>query len=163
MAGLIRNASAADFEVIVALNQASVSFLSPLNINRLALLSSQSCYHRVYSTAQGITGFLLAFEQDSDYDSVNYQWFKQRYPQFVYIDRIVVSPSVRGQGVGRLLYEDLFDFARQASAPLVTCEYDLDPPNPASQAFHQQMGFKQVGSQHLDYAAKQVSMQAKIL
>ena len=33
---------------------------------------------------------LLAFEQDADYDSPNFLWFRDHFPRFLYVDRIAV-------------------------------------------------------------------------
>src|SRR5262249_37925580 len=38
-----------------------------------------------------VDAFLLTFDQDADYDSPNFLWFRSRYPRFVYVDRIVVA------------------------------------------------------------------------
>jgi predicted GNAT superfamily acetyltransferase len=45
-----------------------------------------------------IDAFLLALDQDADYDSPNFRWFSARYPRFVYVDRIVVASAARGRG-----------------------------------------------------------------
>ncbi len=41
---------------------------------------------------------LLAFDQAADYDSPNFLWFRERFPRFVYVDRIVVAGEARGRG-----------------------------------------------------------------
>jgi uncharacterized protein len=33
---------------------------------------------------------MLAFDQDADYDSPNFLWFRERLARFVYADRVVV-------------------------------------------------------------------------
>jgi uncharacterized protein len=63
----------------------------------------------------------------------------------VYIDRIIASSEARGQGFARCLYQELFAAARQAGHMRVVCEVNIDPPNPASEAFHALMGFAGVG------------------
>ncbi len=157
---LLRDAQRRDFPRVLALNEASVHFLSPLSEQRLALLHDQSAYHRVVDGEDGEAGaFLLAFREGSAYDSVNYRWFAQRYERFLYIDRIVVGESLRGQGAGRRLYEDLFAFARSTGAQRVALEFDIDPPNQTSRRFHAHYAFTEVGSQTVDYADKRVSMQ----
>jgi uncharacterized protein len=64
---------------------------------------------------------------------------------FAYVDRVVVDGARQGQGLGRLLYEDLFAAARARGLAVVGCEVNLDPPNPGSMAFHVQLGFAPVG------------------
>src|SRR5579871_2500476 len=126
---MVRAATRADFPAICALNLTEVQQTSPLDEDRLSLLDALSCYHKVAARDGVVVAFLLAMPSDAAYQNVNFQWFIARYPRFVYIDRIVVSASARGQRVGVLLYEDLFDFARRNEFPLITCEYNLSPPN----------------------------------
>lgn len=155
----IRNAQHADLAQVLELNRESVRFLSPLDAERLSLLHTLAAYHRVLQYEGRIAAFLLAFREGSAYDSTNYRWFAARYPRFLYIDRIVVSSSMQGRGAGSLFYEDLFAFARVNGVARVTCEIDLEPPNPASQVFHARRGFKQIGTRTYGPAEKLVSLQ----
>jgi predicted GNAT superfamily acetyltransferase len=155
----IRDAQAVDFDAILALNEASVSLLSPLSLQRLAGLHAQAALHRVAEREGEVIGFLLAFREGADYDSPNYLWFAERYPQFLYVDRVVVAEAARGQGAGALLYRDMFEFAAASGAGLVTCEFDIDPPNPASEQFHARFGFREAGRQWVADGGKQVSLQ----
>ncbi len=157
---IIRPAKDDDSSQILRLNEESVRFLSPLTAERLALIQMQAAYVRVVETSGTVVAFLLAFREGSAYDSPNYSWFATRFPRFLYIDRVVVSSAMQGHGTGRLLYEDFFEFARASGISLVTCEIDLDPPNPTSQSFHQRYGFAQVGTQTYGHAQKLVSLQA---
>lgn len=86
--------------------------------------------------------FLLTLDQDADYDSINFKWFLERYPRFVYVDRIIVASTFRGKGIAGLLYRDLFRRSLKAGHNLVACEVNLIPPNPKSIAFHRSMGFE---------------------
>ena len=160
---MIRAAAPADFPAILALNAESVHFLSPLDAPRLQHLHAQAAYHRVVEIDGVVAAFLLALREGADYESPNYRWFAQRYREFLYIDRIVVSTMQQGQGLGALLYEDLFAFARTSGVTRVTCEFDLEPPNPASARFHARFGFREVGTQRLAGGRKQVSLQARTL
>jgi uncharacterized protein len=119
-----------------------------------------AAYHRVFESGGQAAAFLLALREGSLYDSPNYRWFAQRYPTFLYIDRIVVARELRGSEVGRLLYNDLLAFAAQSGVCLITCEYDVEPLNAASQRFHDSFGFREVGTQAVGAAGKRVSLQA---
>jgi predicted GNAT superfamily acetyltransferase len=88
---------------------------------------------------------LITFDQDSDYDSPNFLWFRDRYERFVYVDRVVTAEAARGRGLARALYGDLIAQARAAGHQLIVCEVNADPPNPASEAFHRGFGFEPVG------------------
>lgn len=155
----IRDATPDDAPHILALNEASVRFLSAMDAQRLTLLRSQASYLRVVESDGRVIAFLLAFREGSAYDSPNYRWFAARFDRFLYIDRVVVSPTAQGGGAGGRLYEDLFAFAASARVDVVTCEIDVDPPNPVSLRFHARHGFKELGTQTYGTANKLVSLQ----
>jgi predicted GNAT superfamily acetyltransferase len=142
----------------LALNNAHAQELSLLDAPRLAQL-------RDWAWLAGAVGeldaFILVFDQSSAYDGLNFRWFRERYLRFVYVDRVVVAHHARGRGLARKLYEAVFERARAEGVPLVTCEVNLDPPNPASDAFHAAMGFEPVGSAGL--GAKTVRYFARTL
>ena len=156
----IRNATPEDLPQLLALNHASVQFLSPLSHERLTALHAQAAYHRVITTSDGVQAFLLALREGAAYDSVNYQWFAARLPQFLYIDRVVVATTAQGQGHGKRLYADLIAYAQKIQISPITCEFDIEPINAASQRLHRAFGFTEVGSQYLGTAGKRVLMQA---
>ena len=156
----IRNANVTDFPRILTLNEEAVHFLSPLNHERLALLHHAAPFHRVLEYDGVIQAFLLVLREGATYDSPNYLWFSQRYERFLYVDRVVVSASMQGRGAGRLLYDDLFSFAKSSGCQTITCEFDIDPPNAQSERFHAAFGFREVGTQRVGAKQKQVSLQA---
>jgi uncharacterized protein len=156
----LRDAIVTDFPKILALNAESEHFLSPLSFARLELLHGEAAYHRVLEAEGQVGAFLLAFRETAKYDSPNFLWFTQHYTRFIYIDRVVVSALTQGRGIGRLLYSDLFSYARGAGIKLVTCEFDVEPPNEQSRRFHQTLGFQEVGSQSVGQSNKIVSLQA---
>lgn len=138
---------------LLALNNAHAEALSLLDPARLHALLGRAFLAREVGDARA---FLLAFDQDADYDSPNFLWFRARHPRFVYVDRVVVSPAARGQGLARRLYAELFEAAREAGHGLVVCEVNSDPPNPASDAFHAALGFSETGSASIHGGRKTV-------
>jgi predicted GNAT superfamily acetyltransferase len=106
-----------------------------------------------------VQAFLIALAPGADYDSPNYQWFAQRYRDFVYVDRIVVASGARQAGLASLLYDDLIARARAGRIARITCEVDIEPPNPASLRFHARFGFAEVGTQAVAGGKKRVSLQ----
>ena len=157
---LIRIATTADFPHLLRLNEESEHFLSPLTPARLELLFNTAAYCRALVSNGEVVAFLLAFREGCTYDSPNYRWFATHYQQFLYIDRVVVSKALQGQGAGKLLYDDIFSFARQTSVHRLCCEFDIEPPNEVSRRFHQRYGFTEVGSQVVAGGKKMVSLQA---
>ena len=127
---------------LLALNNAHAAELSELTPARMAELAAMAYAMRTLGEADAL---LLAFDQDAAYDSANYLWFRARYPRFVYVDRVVVSPAQRGRGLARQLYADLFQQARTDGHYVIGCEVNIDPPNPGSDAFHAALGFQQAG------------------
>ena len=65
---------------------------------------------------------------DAGHDSDNYAWFRERYPRFFYIDRIVVASRRRGGGVGRAFYADVQSHA-ELRYPHLACEVFLEQGN----------------------------------
>ena len=155
----LRTAIPDDYSAIVALNDVEVKQTSPMDVERLHELAGLASYHKVAVAEGRIAAFLLAMREGVAYQSDNYSWFAARFPRFLYVDRIVVSAEFTGYKIGSRLYEDMFDYARSQGIPAVTCEYNLQPPNPASQRFHDKFGFKEIGSQWVANNTKLVSLQ----
>ncbi len=107
-----------------------------------------------------LVGFVIAIGPGSPYESENYAYFESRGVDHLYVDRIVIAESERGNGLGPMLYEQVFAAARAAGRREVTCEVNLDPPNPGSQAFHARLGFEQVGVQATKGGSVTVSLLA---
>jgi uncharacterized protein len=160
---IVRDATVADRACIVRLNLESEHFMSRMPAARLEVLARQCSYLRVAEVSGAVGAFLLGFSPRSEYDSENYRWFDARHASFVYIDRIAVDERHRGQGLGKLLYQDLFRFAREHGFARVACEFDVDPPNPVSAKFHAGFGFREVGTRQVSYADKRVSMQESLI
>lgn len=155
----LRDARPADFAAVVALNASEVSHTSAMDEARLRQLHGYACYHKVVEIGGAVAAFLLAMREGCGYINANFEWFAARYPSFLYVDRIVVGTRHQGLRLGKRLYLDLFEYARAQNIPVVTCEYNLVPPNEPSRMFHDKFGFWEVGSQWLDDGAKQVSLQ----
>jgi len=130
-----------------------------MDVARLQALNRLSCYHKVACVNGQIAAFLLAMRSGTPYDNENFAWFTRHYPNFLYVDRIVVSADFRGLRLASLLYEDLFHYARQNDIPLVTCEYNIAPPNEPSRLFHAKFGFQERGTQWVANNSKRVSLQ----
>jgi uncharacterized protein len=128
------------------LNNEHAQELSWLTAERFRhLVAAAFCAARI-----GTDALLLAFDQDADYDSPNFLWFRARFPRFVYVDRIVVAAAARGQGDARRLYGHLFALAAAVGHERVVCEVNAEPPNPASDAFHARLGFEEIGAANLE-------------
>ena len=111
-----------------------------------------------------IAGFCLVLAPGADYDSLNYVWFSERYDEFIYLDRVAFPAAHQGRGLGRAIYTEVERLAaeRRPAATHFTLEVNLRPRNDQSLAFHDRLGFVEVGQRETDYDAL-VSLMAKPL
>jgi uncharacterized protein len=157
----IQDLTLVDASVILSLNNAHAKETSALDDASLTSLLDIAFYAR--GIDRGATAILIALDQNASYGSPNFKWFKASRESFVYIDRIIVASSARGKGIARLLYADLFAAAKQAGHDRVVCEVNIDPPNPASEAFHAAMGFDAIGEATIHNGTKTVRYFEKTL
>ena len=156
----IRAATEPDLERLRELNEAAVPDVNSVPVEFLRRFLQDAPYFRVAVEGDLLLGFLMALAPDADYDSPNFLWFRSRHARFLYIDRVVVDGAARGRGIGRMFYKDLESFGRQR-VPCLTCEVNLRPRNDGSLRFHEQLGFRQVGTQRTEGGAKEVSLLLK--
>ena len=143
----LRPLVAADADALAPLNDAAapaVPITAPADLARLLELAGLALG---LERDGRLVGFVIAMHPGAAYASENYRWFEARGTGHVYVDRIVVAESERGRGLGPVLYDAVFGEARRLGHPEVTCEVNLDPPNPGSLAFHSRLGFAQIGTQ----------------
>ena len=138
---------------VLALNNAHAAELSLLDHDRLAGLVRQALWA---AQAGDEHGFLLLLDEKATYGSPNFRWFKERHERFAYVDRVVVAPHARGRGLARLLYAGALAAAVAAGQRVVAAEVNLVPPNPASDAFHAALGFREVGKAAVHGGARTV-------
>lgn len=153
---LIRKAELEDYDRVLEMNEESVHFLSPMDRERLDYLANKADIFDVIEKDGKVEGFILAFREGGDYDSVNYKWFNERYDKFLYIDRVVISIEQQRKGLGEALYNWIFD---HAEVDKIAAEIDIKPPNPTSLAFHKNFGFKEVGQHSVAGGTKVVSLE----
>jgi predicted GNAT superfamily acetyltransferase len=157
----IRDATPADLDAVLALNQSEVPHVGSVNLSALQAFLAKAVYFRVaVDDNDVILAFLVGLAPNTDYASLNYRWFSDRYDSFAYIDRIAVAPEVRRLGIAAAMYED-FAIAAAGWSPMLCCEVNLLPPNPGSMAFHQRIGFSQAGTLETVKGAKKVAMLVK--
>lgn len=163
MSAALRDASPDDLGAVLALNREWEHVTSPLTLEEMRRLHALAAMHLVAVDGDSVLAFALAFGPGVDYDSPNYRWFDSRSSDFLYVDRVVVSSAAQRAGLGDALYTAVFDQARERGVSRVVCEVDLEPPNPASDAFHRRWGFVEVGTQLVGGGAKLVSLRERAL
>ncbi|WP_310961929.1 GNAT family N-acetyltransferase [Nocardioides terrisoli] len=141
----LRPITAADHAAVLALNQAHVELLAPLDVPGLVALAGQADLAHVVEHDGRFAGFVVTLAPGSPYDSVNYRWFAERYDDFYYLDRIVLAEPFRRLGLGTRVYDEVEERAREHGR--MALEVNLDPPNEPSLAFHGGRGYVEVGRQ----------------
>jgi uncharacterized protein len=156
---LFRSLEPRDHDEVLRINAADVDKLAPLGRDRLMLLASMATHAHVVDIEGDVAGFVITMAPGAAYDSDNYAWFGERYDDFLYLDRFVVSDRYRRRGVGSFIY-DLAE-ADAAAHGLLVCEVNVVPANPPSLEFHANRGFVEVGRLEHDSGKKVTSMLAK--
>lgn len=154
----LRKVTVDDYDTILKLNEELVDFLAPMDENLLGILHEQSELLQVIEENGKVIAFIIVIREGKDYDSENYFYFSQYYPQFLYVDRVVVDTGYHHCGYGKMLYNGVFAHARHTNVPVVTAEVNLQPPNLVSLDFHKKTGFIEVGTQWVGGGKKEVSL-----
>ena len=160
----IREVAPEELEVVLQINERAVPHVNSLGMEKMRDLRSQAAYFRVATAGDSgsVAAFLIGLTPDARYRSPNFLWFCRNYPSFAYIDRIAVAEHARRHGLASALYDDLERHFSERF-PMLACEVNLRPSNPASMKFHMRHGFRQVGAQVIDDGAKEVAMMVKAL
>ena len=158
----VSDVTQADLDEILALNEACVPHVNSLDRDALRWFLQHAAYFRAIRDRRQLLGFLIGLGPGTDYASPNYRYFCSRHARFGYVDRVAVAADARRLGVGSRLYED-FTATLRGFAPLITCEVNIRPPNPASMAYHERHGFICVATQETDGGAKLVALMEKTL
>lgn len=157
---MIRDVQSGDLEAVLALNEASVPHVNSVPMAQMEQFRREAAYFRVALVDGAVAAYLVGLTPDADYGSLNFRWFKARYGDFAYVDRVAVAEHARRLRLGSALYED-FERHFAGRVPRLACEVNLRPPNEVSMAFHRRHGFEQVGEQAVD--GKIVAMMVKQL
>lgn len=155
----IEEARPDDYGALLTMNSAAVPAVNRIDLQLLETLHRQAERLLVawdHTVNESPAGFLLALNELADYASPNFLFFKGRYPSFAYVDRVVVDARFRGRGIGERLYQALIEHRRNQG--LITCEVNVEPPNPRSLSFHERLGFRTVAEQTTEAGTKRVAL-----
>jgi uncharacterized protein len=141
----VRLAAASDLAAILAINAAGQPGVVAFASDEVDGLASGAIRCWVAEAVERVAGYLIAYRQDETCEGDEFAWFQRAYPSFLYVDQIAVAPEVRRAGAGSALYHAAAAYATAQGIGMLTCEVNLDPPNPGSLTFHQRLGFAEVG------------------
>ncbi len=156
----LRKAEDTDLETVLQLNEASVPAVNSVDLEQMRWFAAHAAYFSVAMRNEQVTGFLIGMRPGTSYASPNYRWFCDNYVDFAYIDRIAIAEGARRLGLATRLYRD-FEASLPPTVGVLTCEVNIVPPNESSMRFHEDYGFRTVGTQILDDGRKEVALMAK--
>ena len=105
-----------------------------------------------------LTSFTLIMDENSDYQSPNYLFFKSKFAKFLYVDRIAVSDDFQRCGIGSNTYNYIYNLAQKEKLPFC-CEVNIVPLNQQSLDFHKKNGFEIL--EEISFGKKTVAMLVK--
>ena len=162
MSIIIRDVREHELDLVLALNNAAGPGILPMDAAKLAYFWENADYFRVAEKDGLLAGFLVGLGQDAEHDSPNFLWFRDRYPEFLYIDRIVIASTRRGAGVGRVFYGDVQSFA-EVRVPRLAAEVFLEGSSHPALLFHGSFGFREMGQHVMPGPALRAAMLVKEL
>lgn len=143
---MIRNATPADFDAILRINDEAQPKVMRLSRDELATVLAAAPQFLVWTEDGRIVGYVIVYTNAVDYDGEEFAWFRANLPgSFLYVDQIAIAPEAQGRGIGRRIYEALIERARTTGTRSLACEVNLLPSNPESLAFHARVGFVEAG------------------
>jgi uncharacterized protein len=152
---MIRNLTPADLALAHAWNQANTPHVNSLDFAAFSNVYGMSSHRYLIEYNGSPAGFSWLMYPESLYESVNFRYFKDRFTNFLYLDRIVIAEEFRGKALATKLYKHIF--ATHAPIP-ICCEVNSRPPNVASTELHKKLGFRLVGEQSTDKGKKRVQL-----
>lgn len=141
----LRPMTAADAAAVVALNATAEGLVEPLTADRLDWLRLIAAHAAVVDLDGRPAGFVLTFTPGSAYDGLAFASFTRTYAdRFLYIERIVIAPDNRRQGLASKVYR-----AVERSAHPFDRTVAAVPTDSPAFTFHAGRGYEEVGKQRL--------------
>jgi len=151
----IRSLTRVDINSMWEINEQGLPGTGKVSLEEISHLLDISELALGVHEGEKLLGFVLCLLPETNYGSLNYAWFNERYDEFIYVDRIAVRTNSRDRGVGSLLYREVINYSEKHGV-MITAEVSLKPLNEGSMRFHYRFGFRDVGI--LEHASKSVTL-----
>ena len=152
------------------LNQDNVPEVGSTTVEEFDNLVKNSDFNQCVTLGEKIIGFLICFQDTSKTKSFmykikhnNFNEFKNRINNFMYIDRIAIDVKYRNNGLATMFYEYLLEHCLEANIENLTAEINILPTeNEPSLRFHKKLQFIQIDTKKYN-DEYEVSLQKRIL
>ena len=152
------------------LNQDNVPEVGSTSIEEFNNLVQNSDFNLCATFEEKIVGFLISFQDTSKTKSFmykikhkNFNEFKNRINNFMYIDRIAIDVDYRNNGLATIFYEHLLEHCLEVDVENLSAEINLLPTkNEPSLKFHEKLQFIQIDTKKYN-DEYEVSLQKRIL
>ena len=114
---IIRELTEDYLDLMLAINQENVPAVGPETAETMRQIFEWSYLALGINVDQTLVGYCLMMKPGLPYGSTNYQWFCDKYSDFIYLDRVAFTESHQGKGYGSLLYNEV---ESRSTAPLFT-------------------------------------------
>ena len=161
----MRAYESSDATAVLAINAECVPEVGAMDADKLEYFVENAAFFVVEENDSGeVVGFLIGLDETTtDYDSNNYAWFKERYPKFAYVDRVALTESARGDGLGGRFYAAFEAWAFGHGKLYLLAEVNTIPDNPHSHHFHEKNGFVETGRGNPYGGEEEVAYYEKVL
>lgn len=139
----------ADAEAVLRINEENVPAVGELTAEKLEFFARVAAFFVVVEDEDDVPlGFLIGLDNDAtgEYESPNFAHFTAKYSsELAYVDRVAITESAQGQGLGPSLYNAFEAWAIGFGKGVLAAEVNTIPGNPHSHHFHQKFGFVEMG------------------
>jgi predicted GNAT superfamily acetyltransferase len=142
--------------VVMEINNSAIPDVNELSADKARWLVENSLMARLIKIDGRPAGVIIVLDEQASLDSDYYRWFVERYRNFVYIDRVIVSEQARGLGLATKLYWEVEKVAQETGRAIAADVY-CEPANAPSLTFHQKLGYQEVGQQFCQQEGKTVA------
>lgn len=142
-------------EVLQEINNEAVPDVNPLDLAKARWLVSHAALASMAIVNGQVAAAIVILSESAEFDSDYFRWFSERYSNFIYIERVIVSAWARRLGLAAELYRRVEEVAGEKGLAIATEVYS-EPPNIASLKFHAKMGFEEIGNQFSELEQKTV-------
>jgi uncharacterized protein len=145
-----------DANLLLALNNAAVPDVGELSLDKARWLTNHCVLPGMATLDDQVAGIVVVLSDHCGYNSDFYRRFTDRYTNFLYVDRVIVTAWARGRGVATALYQATEQAARAQGMAIASDVYS-EPPNTPSLRVHRSRGFVEIEKQHFPAQQKTVT------